>query len=113
MVLVFGYLGFWLGNLVIGVDVLCLVYGEQCLEWWWLLLVEGEVIGWIWVIGLVDKGVDKGVLFYSEKVFSDVFSGEVLVVVCSIIFFCGDGGFGGFWQVLEMLYCLFEWIFDL
>jgi acyl dehydratase len=95
MAVVLGHPGFWLGNPATGVDAVRLVHGEQGIELFAELPVEGEVIGATRVTGLVDKGVGKGVLLYSEKELRNAASGQLIARTRSTTFLRGDGGFGG------------------
>ena len=95
MAVVLGYPGFWLGNPATGVDAVKLVHGEQSIDVLSDLPVEGEIIGRTKVTGLVDKGVGKGALLFSEKRLTDATTGKLLAVTRSTTFLRGDGGFGG------------------
>jgi acyl dehydratase len=95
MAVVLGYPGFWLGNPATGVDAVKLVHGEQSIELYAPLPVEGEIIGRTKVTGLVDKGAGKGALLFSEKRLTDAASGRLLAITRSTTFLRGDGGFGG------------------
>lgn len=95
MAVVLGHPGFWLSNPETGVDAVRLVHGEQSIALHRPLPVEGEIIGRTRVTGLVDKGVGKGALLYSEKQVIDAASGELLATTGSTTFLRGDGGFGG------------------
>jgi len=95
MAVVLGHPGFWLGNPDTGVDAVRLVHGEQSIELTRPLPVEGEIVGCTRVTGLVDKGVGKGALLYSQKELRDAASGDLLATTRSTTFLRGDGGFGG------------------
>ncbi len=92
---VLGHPGFWLGAADTGVNAVQLVHGEQRIVWHTPLPAEGEVIGHTRVTHIVDKGVGKGALLYSEKKLSDAATGEVFATTASTTFLRGDGGFGG------------------
>jgi acyl dehydratase len=95
MAVVLCHPGFWLGAPATGVDAVKLVHGEQGIELLRPLPVQGELIGKTRVTGLVDKGVGKGALMYSQKELSDAASGELIAITRSTTFLRGDGGFGG------------------
>ena len=94
MAVVLGYPGFWLGDPRTGVDAVRLVHGEQWIEWHAPLPVDGEVVGTTTVTGLIDKGVGRGALLFSEKRLVDT-GGALLAVTGATTFLRGDGGFGG------------------
>lgn len=96
MASVLGYPGFWLRDPELGVDWLKLLHGEQHLEFYAPLAPQGEVTGQFRVLGVVDKGPDKGAIVYFEKLLSDAATGEKLCAVRSTYFLRGDGGCGGY-----------------
>ena len=91
---VLGHPGFWLADPETGVDAVRLVHGEQGIVWHAALPVEGMVVGRTRVTGLVDKGVGKGALLYTEKTLHDA-DGVLLATLTATVFLRGDGGFGG------------------
>ncbi len=91
---VLGHPGFWLADPATGVDAVRLVHGEQGIVWHAPLPVEGEVVGRTRVTGLVDKGMGKGALLYTEKTLHDG-DGTLLATLTATVFLRGDGGFGG------------------
>ncbi len=95
MAVVLCHPGFWLGNPATGVDAVKLVHGEQGIELFRPLPIEGEVVGQTRVTGLVDKGEGKGALMYSQKELRDAGTGELIAITRSTTFLRGDGGFGG------------------
>ncbi|MEQ1614951.1 MAG: MaoC/PaaZ C-terminal domain-containing protein [Hyphomicrobiaceae bacterium] len=95
MAVVLCHPGFWLGNPATGVDAVKLVHGEQGIELFRPLPVEGELTAKTRVTGLVDKGAGKGALMYSQKELRDAASGELIAITRSTTFLRGDGGFGG------------------
>jgi len=92
---VLGHPGFWVSLSDTGIDAVRVVHGEQSISWHKPIPIEGEIIGRTRVTGLVDKGVGKGALMYSEKQVIDAASGAVLATLSSTTFLRGDGGFGG------------------
>lgn len=95
MAVVLCHPGFWLGNPATGVDAVRLVHGEQSIVLHQPLPIEGEIVGRTRVTGLVDKGVGKGALLYSEKQLLDASTGVHYATTRSTTFLRGDGGFGG------------------
>jgi len=95
MAVVLGYPGFWLANPATGVDPKSVLHGEQSIELFRPLPVEGEIIGRTRVTDLIDKGAGRGALLYSEKHVTDAATGELLAVTTSTTFLRGAGGFGG------------------
>ncbi|MBD1599364.1 MaoC/PaaZ C-terminal domain-containing protein [Pseudomonas typographi] len=94
MPVVLAYPGFWLGNPDTGVDALRLVLGEQRVTWRRPLPVQGEIIGRTRVTSIIDKGVGKGALLYSDKELINAATGECIAVTSSTTFLRGDGGCG-------------------
>lgn len=95
MGLILGHPGFWMGNPDTGIDAVRLVHGQEALEIINPLPPKGEAIGKTRVIGIEDKGADKGALVYSEKLLSDAQSGQIYARIIRTIFLRGNGGFGG------------------
>lgn len=95
MGLILGHPGFWMGNPKTGIDALRLVHGQETLEIINPLPPEGEAIGKTRVIGIEDKGADKGALVYSEKTLFDAQSGQLYARIIRTTFLRGNGGFGG------------------
>ncbi|MBP6115322.1 MAG: MaoC family dehydratase N-terminal domain-containing protein [Neisseriaceae bacterium] len=92
---VLGHPGFWLGAADTGVNAVKLVHGEQGIVWHQPLPPEGELIGTTRVSQIVDKGLGKGALLYSEKTLTDAQTGALLATTYGTTFLRGDGGFGG------------------
>lgn len=95
MALILGHPGFWVADPATGVDSVRVVHGEESFELLAPLPVSGEVIGKTRVIGLEDKGADKGALMFAEKTLTDATSGVVYAKVLRTSFLRGNGGFGG------------------
>lgn len=92
---VLGYPGFWMKDPGTGVDWVRLVHAEQGLTLHRPLPASGEVIGRTRVIGINDKGPDRGAIVYSRRTLHDAASDQ-LVATLDISTFCrGDGGCGG------------------
>ena len=92
---ILGHPGFWLGQPETGVNAVKLVHGEQGMTIHQTLPAEGHVIAKTRVTGLVDKGVGRGALLYSEKEIREADSGTLLATCRGTTFLRGDGGFGG------------------
>src|SRR5258705_3248670 len=75
MAVVLGYPGFWAKELDPGIDWLNLVAGEYALELHQPLAPAGTLVGRTRVVEIVDKGVGKGAIVYSERVVSDKATG--------------------------------------
>lgn len=95
MVNVLAYPGFWAMEPDTGLTWQKILHGEQSLTLHAPLPVEGTVVGNMKVTGIVDKGVNKGALIYSEREITDKSSGSHIATITSTSFALGDGGFGG------------------
>jgi acyl dehydratase len=95
MAVVLGHPGFWIANPDTGADAVRVVHGEQQIRLHQPLPVEGEIVAQTRVTGLVDMGVGKGALMYTQKDVRDATSGALLATTSSTSFLRGDGGFGG------------------
>ncbi|MFZ5491928.1 MAG: MaoC/PaaZ C-terminal domain-containing protein [Pseudomonadota bacterium] len=92
---VLGYPGFWMKDPATGVDWVRLVHAEQGLTLHRPLPADGEVIGRTRVIGINDKGPDKGAIVYSRRTLHDAATDELIATLDSSTFCRGDGGCGG------------------
>ena len=95
MAVILGYPGFWLSDPRTGVDWKKVLHGEQWLEVFKPLPVEGTVIGRTWIDQISDKGEGKGAVLYICRDIIDAASNEILARVTMSTFARGDGGFGG------------------
>ena len=95
MPVVLGYPGSWSRTMNTGINYLKVVHGEQSLQIHKLPPPEGTLLGRTKVIGIVDKGADKGALIYLERKVVDKATGELLCTLNSTTFARGDGGYGG------------------
>ena len=95
MALILGYPGFWLRDSRTGIDWKKVLHGEQWLDVFKPLPVEGTVIGRTWIDQISDKGEGKGAVLYTSRDIIDVASNETLARVSMSTFARGDGGFGG------------------
>ena len=87
--------GAWIGHPDTGIDRKKVVHGEQGLVLHRPLPAEATVRARTRVTRIVDKGVGKGALVYSERQIVDDASGEPLATLTSTSFCRADGGFGG------------------
>src|SRR5262249_25485566 len=92
---VLGWPGFWARDLDTGIDWVKLVAGEQGLTLHRPLTPRGAVTGKTRVTEIIDKGLGKGALVYSERVVTDRTTGEKIATAAQTTFCRGDGGFGG------------------
>ena len=92
---VLGYPGFWMKDPATGVDWVRLVHAEQGLTLHRPLPASGEVIGRTRVVGINDKGPDKGAIVYSRRTLHDAATDELIATLDSSTFCRGDGGCGG------------------
>ena len=95
MAVVIGYPGFWAKELDTGIDWVKVVAGEHSLELHRPLKPSGTVLGRTRVLEIVDKGVGKGAIVYSQRTIDDKASGERIATIVQTTFCRGDGGFGG------------------
>lgn len=93
MAVVLAYPGFWLKEPWTGVDWVRVLHGEQGIRIHKPLPPAATVVGRTRVTAIVDKGVEKGALIYSEREVSDKASGELLCTLTQSGFARGDGGF--------------------
>jgi len=93
--MVLGWPGFWARDLDTGIDWVKLVAGEQGLVLHQPLKPRGTVVGKTRVTEVIDKGLGKGALVYSERVVVDQATGERIATATHTTFCRGDGGFGG------------------
>lgn len=91
---ILGYAGFWADQPDTGIDWRRLVHAEQKIMLTRPLDVEGKVIGQNRVVGLHDKGEQKGALMLQERRIVDASTGDLLATVTQTTFLRGDGGFG-------------------
>lgn len=85
--------GFWVKDPASGVDWVRVLHGEQSLTLHRSLPVEGTVIGRTEVVGIIDKGRDKGAILQQRRILRDKASGEPIATIEHLTFARGDGGF--------------------
>ena len=90
-------IGWGAGNIMgrSGINYLMVVDGERRLTVHKTLPTSGEVLIDQRVLGVFDKGKDKGAVLVTESVARDKASGEKLYTLVGSTFARGDGGFGG------------------
>ena len=95
MAVILGYPGFdfWQAP-EMGVDWKRLLHGEQSLELYQELPLEGDVTGRTRIVDILDKGADKGAVAFLERLIETP-EGELIATVRSTSFLRGDGGCGG------------------
>ena len=92
---VLGYPGFWVRDLDTGIDWIRVVHGEHSMVLHRPLMGSGSVISKTRVLDIVDKGIDKGAIVYSERKLYDKTDGGLICTIVQTTFCRGDGGFGG------------------
>ncbi|MBV1897161.1 MAG: MaoC family dehydratase N-terminal domain-containing protein [Rhodobacteraceae bacterium] len=95
MAVILGYPGFWVTDPKLGIDWKKVLHGEQWLDIYKPLPVEGKVIGRTRIEKVSDKGEGKGAVIYLSRDIIDAASGDTLAKVRMSTFCRGDGGFGG------------------
>ncbi len=95
MATVLGFPGPWHAHPDTGITRSKVVHGEMGFTLHQPLPVEGAIVGVTKVIGVVDKGKDKGALVMTECTVRDKAGGDALCTLTSTIFCRADGGFGG------------------
>lgn len=78
-----------------GIDFTRIVHGEQRLTIHKPLPPAGRMLARSRLLGVVDKGKEKGALVMVESTASDAGSGALHSTTVSTLFCRGDGGFGG------------------
>src|SRR6266446_10744283 len=95
MAVALGYPGFWVKELDTGIDWVKVVAGEYELKLDRPLAPNGTVLGRTRVVEIVDKGVGKGAIVYSERTIDDKATAARIATIVQTTFCRGDGGFGG------------------
>lgn len=86
---------FWIDDPRTGITVSKMLHGEQTLAIHAPVPVEGEVRSTLHVVGLYDKGPEKGAVLDMRRELYDAASGSHLATVGIRSMLRGDGGFGG------------------
>lgn len=84
----------WLSDPALDVDYVRMLHAEQNLTLLRPLPAAGQVRARFRVLGIADKGADKGALVYTEKTLSDAETGAEIARVTSGAFCRADGGTG-------------------
>jgi acyl dehydratase len=95
--------GFWMRDLDTGLDPTRIVHGEQTLRIHRPLPLRAEVVGRSRIVGVADKGPQKGAVVYYEREI-ETLSGEPLATVGQAIFCRGDGGMGSGGEARELVH---------
>ena len=94
MAVVLGHPGPWVTDPAAGIDYRKIVYAEQALEMHGVLPPQASIRARERVIGIIDKGRDKGTLLRTERRIVDHQSGEPLATLRATLMCRGDGGCG-------------------
>jgi acyl dehydratase len=94
MAAVLCHLGAWIGDPRTGATRSRIVHGEQRMTFHRPLPPAGTLCGRARVLGVEDKGAEKGALVHTERVLSDAATGEAVATVLQTSFCRADGGFG-------------------
>jgi acyl dehydratase len=103
---VIAYPGPWLTEPVLGINYLKVLHGEQSVIFERPLKPSGSVRGEYEVVGVDDKGPEKGAVVFFEKRIIDALDGVLICRVRSTYFLRGDGGCGSWgksWAVPDAL----------
>jgi len=95
MAIILAYPGPWHAHPATGITRSHVVHGEQGFVMHQRLPVEGAVAGKTRVVGVVDKGKDRGALVMTACDVRDKSSGKLICTLSSTTFCRADGGFGG------------------
>lgn len=94
MASVIAHPGMWMTAPELEIDVVRLLHGEQALTLHAPLRPNTTYVGEYSVLGVTDKGADKGALLHFQKLLRERDSGEAVATVTSVYFLRGDGGCG-------------------
>lgn len=78
-----------------GINYLMVVHGEQKVEFHKPMPTEASITADSRVVGVYDKGADKGAVIVSETTLRDQKDGSKIATLTGATFARGDGGFGG------------------
>lgn len=87
--------GPWPMEKELGIDWVKILHGEQSFTIYKPLEPEQTYVGSYKILGVVDKGPEKGALLYLEKILRHKDTGDKVSRVTSTYFLRGDGGCGG------------------
>lgn len=91
--------GFWAQKPEYGIDWVKVLHAEQAFEIHAPIPAAGTLVGDIRIIGVEDKGAEKGALLHQEKRLSTE-QGAPVATVRTSLFLRGNGGEGGFGAAL-------------
>lgn len=91
---VLGHPGMWARDPQYDIAWKKLLHAEQRLEMHGLLAPEGEVVANHSILGLRDRGADKGVMLHQQKQVRDARTGQRIATVTNTLMLRGDGGCG-------------------
>jgi acyl dehydratase len=95
MAAILAYPGLWIREADTGLDWEHALHSEQSMEFLKPLPLAGEIEAQTRIVGIVDKGADRGALIYTERTGVDVATGEACFKVRHTTFARKDGGYGG------------------
>lgn len=87
--------GFWAMEPDTGIIWQKLLHGEQSFTMHAPLPTQGTLIGKTRIVGIVDKGENRGALILSERTLTNKATGEKIATVAGTSFARANGGFGG------------------
>jgi acyl dehydratase len=93
--------GFWLKDPLYKVNWIKMLHAEQAFTVHRSIPSAGTIRGEYRVLGVEDKGLDKGAMLHVEKTLFDVTDNAKLATVRSTVFLRGDGGRGGFGSAIR------------
>lgn len=91
---VLAYPGFWPREPGTGIDWRRLLHGEQVWTLHRRLPVEADLVGRTRIVGIEDKGPEKGAFLYVERQVRDAKSDELICTLEQTLICRGDGGCG-------------------
>ncbi|AIT82096.1 MaoC/PaaZ C-terminal domain-containing protein [Novosphingobium pentaromativorans] len=99
MAVVLGYPGSWMREPEAGIDWVRMLHGEQAITLHRPLAPRGTVRAEHRILGVEDKGAEKGALMVIERQLFDDESDAPLATLWQNMFLRGDGGCGSFGEV--------------
>lgn len=94
MAAVIAHPGLWMKAPALEIDLTRLLHGEQRLQMHAALQPDTAYLGEYAVLGVTDKGEDKGALMHFRKQLREAAGGKLVATVTSTYFLRGDGGCG-------------------
>lgn len=91
--------GFWLKDPLYKVNWVKVLHAEQAFTAHKPMPAAGRIRGQFEIVGIDDKGADKGAMLVVEKTLFDMEDDSLLATVRTSVFLRGDGGQGGFGNV--------------